>query len=185
MLTIRDRVFDISSAKLGAIMSLDEDAGWQCKWYFEFETVARKFDDENWHPKLYAESLLISLPGPDALPGQSVQVHDPHNADSEPNFQLYVFEHEPAWDVRIYFGEWHGELIDVTIDAKADVCWDDIYGTAVPIRLHCRVSFEGINVWDRSEESARSRLAALYDPARYFCEKARIGFNYRLRPITG
>lgn len=182
MLVIRDRTFDISSATLDAILALDEDAGWRFRWSFEITTVPRAFDGETWRPRLYAESLLLTLPSPDALSGHSIAVPEAYNADGEPNFLLYVFEHESVYGVRLDFGPRDGENLHVAIDGKADVNWDDEYGSAVPLRVECPMRFEGINVWDRTEESARSRLATFYDPGKFVAERARVGFNFRLRP---
>jgi hypothetical protein len=185
MLAIRDRIFDVSSATFDASLSLDEDAGWRFQWSLEVETVGRAFDGATWHPRLYAETLLLSLPSPDALPGHVVHVPELLNADGAPNFLFYVFEHESAYDVEVAFGPWRGEYIGVTLNGKADVNWDDDYGSALPIRVECPFRFEGINVLDRSEESARSRLAQFYDPDKFVAERARIGFNFRLRPPGG
>jgi hypothetical protein len=84
--------------------------------------------------------------------------------------------------MQIAFGPWHRDAIELKLTGKADVNWDQQYGTSLPIRIDCIAVFEGINVWDRSEESARARLAAFYDPVPFVAEKSRIGFNYRLRP---
>lgn len=181
MLTIRDRVFDLSSATFGAILSLDEDSGWRFEWSFEFKTIGRKFDDQTWQPRLYAESLELSLPAPESLPGYTLKVADAYDKYGEPNFSLCVFEHEAVYDVRIDFGYWHGDAIELTLNGLGDVHWDEEYGTAVPLQIECRAVFEGINVFDHSEESARSRLSAFYDPTRFLAEKSHIGFTYRLR----
>jgi hypothetical protein len=181
MLAIRDRMFDLSSATFGAILSLDEDAGWRFQWSFEFDSIAREIDGQSWEPRLYADALKLTLPAPVSLPGHTFPVPDVYNVDDEPNFTLYVFEHEPAYDIQVAFGPWRGESIELTLSGKADVNWDDDYGTSLPIRVACTTVFEGINVWDRAEESARARLAAFYDPSAFTVEKSRIGFNYRLR----
>jgi len=185
MLAIRDRTFDLSSATFGAILCLDEDAGWRFQWSFEFEAIGREFDGRTWQPRLYAEALKLSLPTPAALTGHAVEIAEAYNDDEEPNFSLYVFEHEPAYDIRIAFGPWRGGAIELKLSGKADVNWDDGYGKALSLRVECSAAFEGINVFDRSEESARSRLAAFYDPAAFVAEKSRIGFNYRLRQPGG
>ena len=181
ILAIHDRIFDVSSATFGSILALDEDIGWRFQWYFDFETVAREFDGEAWHPRLYAEALFLSLPPPNMLSGYALDVPDPYNDAGDPNFTLCVFEHEPAWDMRITFGRWRGEGVDANVLGKADVRWSEPFDTAVPIRVECRTLFEGINVWDHSEDSARSRLAAFYNPANFMVERARVGFNFRLR----
>jgi hypothetical protein len=185
MLAIRDRSFDVSSATFGAILSLDEDAGWRFQWSFEFTAIGREFVGATWQPRLYAEALKLSLPAPSLLPGHSFFVEDAYNEDEEPNFSLYVFEHEPAYDMRIDFGRWQGDAIELTLSGKADVNWDDDYGRSLPIRVECMAAFEGINVWDRTEESARARLTAFYDPVPFAVEKSRVGFNYRMRPAGG
>jgi hypothetical protein len=125
------------------------------------------------------------MPAPILLPGQSILVEDAYNEDDEPNFSLYVFDHEPAYDMRVEFGRWQGDAIELTLTGKADVHWDEKYGSSVPLRVQCMGAFEGINVWDRTEESARARLAAFYDPAPFAVEKSRIGFNYRIRAAGG
>ena len=153
MLTIRDRTFDLSSATFDAILSLDEDAGWQLQWSFEFEVIGRKFDGQIWQPRLYAETLKLSLPAPASLAGHTFHVSDAYNADDDPNFTLYVFEHEPACDVRVTFGRWDGDAIELMLAGKADVNWDDDYGTSLPIGVECTVVFEGI----RSAEAMDAR----------------------------
>jgi hypothetical protein len=148
---------------------------------FEFKAIGREFDGASWQPRLYAEALKLSLPAPILLPGHSVLVEDAYNEDEKPNFSLYVFEHEPAYDMRVKFGRWQGDAIELKLTGNADVNWDDDYGRSVPVRVQCMAAFEGINVWDRNEESARARLADVYDSARFGVEKSRIGFNYRMR----
>ncbi len=181
MLSIRDRTFEVSAATFGAILSLDEDDGWQIRWQFDVQTIGRRFDDQTWCPHLYAETLRLSLPAPAALPGHSVQVLDAFDDDDLPNFTLYVFEHAPAYDICMSFGQWRGGAIEITIEGKADVYWGDDYGTSLPVRVECPFSFEGINVFDRSEDSARSHLAEFYDPTAFVAERARVGFDFRLR----
>jgi hypothetical protein len=186
MLTIRDRTFELSSATFGAILSLDEDAEWRLQWSFEFKAIERAFEGATWRPRLYAEALMLSLPAPLMLPGHSAFVEHPYNDDGEPNFSLYVFEHESAYDLRIDFGRWQGHAIELTLSGKADVNWDNDYGRSIPVRVQCIAVFEGISVWDRTEESARARLAALYDPAPFTVEKSRVGFTYRMQaPESG
>lgn len=185
MLTIHDRTFELSSATFGAILSLDEDARWSFQWSFEFKAIGREFDGTIWQPRLYAEALKITLPTPILLPGHSFLVVDAYSAVDEPNFVLYVFEHESAYDMCVAFGRWQGDAIELTISGKADVHWDKDYGSSLPIRVECLAVFEGINVWDRTEESARARLADFYDPGPFAVEKTRGGFNYRIRPTGG
>jgi len=185
MLTIRDRTFELSSATFGATLLLEEDTGWGFHWGFEFQAIGRKFDDRTWQPHLYAERLMLSLPTPVLLPGHSFFVEDAFQEDDVPNFTLCVFEHEAAYDVRIDFGQWQGDAIELTLSGKADIYWGDDYGTSVPIGVKCMAAFKGINVCDRSEESARARLAAFYDPAPFTVKKARIGYTYRMHPAGG
>lgn len=181
MLTIRDRVFALSSATFGAILSLDEDLGWRFGWSFEFKTIGRRFDDQTWRPRLYAEALTLSLPAPVSLAGHTLEVADAYDEDGDSSFGLCVFEHASVYDVRIDFGNWHGDAIELKLSGKGDVHWDDEYGKAVPLQVECMAAFEGITVFDHSEESARSRLSAFYDPTKFVAEKSRIGFTYRLR----
>src|SRR5262245_26225704 len=127
MLAIRDRTFDLSFATFGAILSLDEDLGWHLQWSFEFKAIGRDFDGHTWRPRLYAEALKLSLPSPVLLSGHSFFVEDAYNSDGEPNFTLYVFEHESAYDMSIAFGQRQGDAIELTLSGKADVLWDDDY----------------------------------------------------------
>jgi hypothetical protein len=185
MLTLRDRTFDLSSATFGALLSLDEDVGWHFRWSFEFNAIGRKFDGETWQPRLYAEGLELSLPAPLMLPGHSFFVEDAFNAHDEPTFTLYVFEHEPAYEMAIVFGRWQGNSIELTLSGKADLNWGDKYGKSVPIQVKYMAVFKGINVYDRTEESARARLAAFYDPDSFDVEKSRVGFKFRIRQPDG
>jgi len=155
------------------------------EWHFEVKAGVRNIDGHEWGPRLYAESLRISLPAPAALPGYSIQVPAAFDDEGSPNFAIYVFEHESAYDIRMTFGTWRGEAIEITLDGKAEIDADDDFGMAVPFRVECPFTFEGICVFHRSEEHARERLAELYDPADFIAERARIGFNYRLRSSGG
>ena len=185
MLAIRDREFDVSEATFGGILSLDEDEGWLLKWHFEVQTSVRRIDGHEWGPRLYSESLRFSLPAPAALPGCALRVPAAFADEGSPNFALYVFEHESAYNIRMTFGPRRGDAIEITLDGEADIYADDDFGTAVPFRVECPFTFEGICVFHRSEEQARERLAELYDPADFVAERARIGFNYRLRSSGG
>jgi hypothetical protein len=136
-------------------------------------------------PSAVAESLRISLPAPASLPGYADDVPAAFDDEDSPKFSLYVFEHEAAYNIHIIFGPWRGNVIEVTLDGEADIYADDDFWTAVPFRVECPFSFEGICVSHRSEELARERLAEFYDPADFVAERARIGFNYRLRSSGG
>jgi hypothetical protein len=179
MLTIRDRAFDIASAEFGGILTEDEDLGWNLRWYFEFDATERMYAGEMWSPRLYAESVEVMLPALAELSGTRVEM-PVMDEDGEHYFFLYVFEHEPVWDVTLTFGPWKADEIGIHLRAQADIGWDEDYGSDVPLELACDARFDGFNVWHRDEAVARKALAAYCDPSILVATPANVGLNFLL-----
>src|SRR5438874_959659 len=79
VLTIKDRSFNVTSATFDAILSCDDQEGWQLGWFFDVETEGVQFGDLLWRPRLYAEDLRLTVPDPRCLSGLRVAIPEAYD----------------------------------------------------------------------------------------------------------
>jgi hypothetical protein len=83
------------------------------------------------------------------------------DADGEPVFLLYVFEHEPVDNVVLAFGERRGAEFRVTLTGTT-ASYDPADDATAPLALECWAAFAGVSVDEHRLENARARLAQFF-----------------------
>ena len=159
MFTVGRHRFDIARAELRAYVSLGAE-GWGVNWDLEISAHPRELDG-TWEPKLRSHGSLTDLPHPNDLPGTRL---GPLNldADGEPVFLLYIFEHEPVNDAVLTFGDRRGSDFFLRLTGST-ANYDDLAGAdMVPIEIACWATFVGVTVDEGRLENARARLAQFF-----------------------
>jgi hypothetical protein len=155
MFNIADVSFLVTKAHFGGF--LDAEAG--LLWTFDVRTAPNRevpIEHRLWsmEPRFYAEALPIDIDNVAHLAETVVTVPEEVSEETgEPLFDLYVFEHEPAWEVKIAFGERSGSKYWANCQAKAS-----LLGEEVVVAIDEWIEFTGISCPLSDEAEARAAL---------------------------
>lgn len=150
-LTLRDRVFPVTSAELGGYITRVGDR-WACKWHVDIESEGREFpgDDPDyplvWRPSAYVHHLRYDTRSWRDFDGAVFVGEDEQGEElsvlrDETAFRLYVFEHAAVANNRLVFSNRDDHLFDLDWTGAAAVYADDEYSGQVPFRVEAKVRF--------------------------------------------
>jgi hypothetical protein len=137
------------------------------KWDIEVECAPhpeRKFHGHG--PKL---SLSLFETPPNAfshwtsLVPRDVRWAEKNDTDVTPSGMLYVFEHTPIFECHARCFDEAGKM-QVALDGKCGVYYDEHYGTNLDLHLDSSVVFRGVWYGRRSESECRKDIARFLNP---------------------
>ena len=181
MLYISDQAFPLEINKFLAYLSVDE-GGWQVTWGLEFHGTEREIDGVNWKPTVASHALEVTLPSLSELPGHEVKLMK--SKEGEPQFLVYVFEHEPLLNTQLKFGSWDQGKIDFLLTGTADVLADEKYGAGLSIRVECQLPFAGVLVDEGSMAKAEKRLAQFFERSQFSTPERHENGGVLFRPLA-
>ena len=169
-LRLRDLVFDIDSATLGAGLA---DPYWAAKydpknpvslnWSLAIECKDLEHDEEFWAPAVTYDGARPAVERWTDWAGQVIEWTRPFDkVTGKPNGSFYVFDHSDIRRSRIEFVSRRGLDFDIDWSGVCDVHWKGKYKTSVPFALRATATFTDIIVHANerdTEATVRERLS--------------------------
>ncbi|HYE19454.1 MAG TPA: hypothetical protein VEA69_13470 [Tepidisphaeraceae bacterium] len=177
-LTIRDRVFAVTSATLhGYITTAGDD--WACEWHVEIDTEERRFavDDEPdvslpWKPAAYVHHLRAGLKSWRDFDGAAFEGEDEQGPAlsvlrGETAYRLYVVEHAEVKRNRLEFSNRDGNVFDLVWTGAAEVFAGEEYDDDVPFRVEAKIRFGhvAVSLSTRDEDAPPPPVAEVFAKA--------------------
>ena len=177
MFAIGRHRFEIARAELRAYVGIGQE-GWGVDWDLQISAHPRKLEPI-WEPNLRSHLPLKNLPHPNDLPGTRLGPLGP-DADGEPVFLLYVFEHEAVDDAVLSFGDRRGSDFFLRLTGTVANHDDPEDADTVPIEIECWTTFVGVIVDEHHLDKARARLAQFFGESGWLHEPDGVRHVFRL-----
>jgi hypothetical protein len=104
-------------------------------WVLEVQTDRLRREGTTWGLYFYGHGVpMTGAIG--KLSSGDVLLPPVENERGEAYFTMYIWEHQPTYDIRIAILEAPPDLVRMRITGRCDVGWDDEIGAAVPFEIH-------------------------------------------------
>jgi hypothetical protein len=183
ILTIRDRVFAVTSAELMGYITAVGDQ-WVCKWHVNIEAEECTFPSDDaeyplvWKPSAYIHHLRANVRSWRDFDGAEFTGEDEQGDElsvvrDETAFRLYVFEHAPVKGNRLVLSNRDGHLFDLTWTGATAVYAGDEFYEDVPFRVEAKLRFTRVAMLLRTKDPEAPTppvaeiFASVLDPAAF------------------
>lgn len=162
MLRIADLEFAVASCRLEAYCHTD-------KMLWDIQVECASHPDRKFHGHQPNLSLSLFETPPAAfrrwteLIPREVRWVNKNDTDVTPSGTLYIFEHTPIFECRARCSIVAGKM-QVELDGKCDVHFDEQYDTNLELHLDSAVIFRGVWFGRQPESDCRSEIARFLNP---------------------